>query len=213
VGVAIEPFSHVDVDELVPIHRDAFQGYMNARLGTGYTAAFLRWFPRHPRDTIRLVARDEASKEALGYVVGVTREEEAILVKSLVPYAIAGLLCRPSLVLDREIRTKVIGRLAAMAGRESPEAATLVLPPPTMGLIAIGVASAARGREVGSQLMGAFEAEARKMRMSSVFLSVYSENTAARRLYERCGWSIPPGDHFGGRAYYYAKVLLPDGSM
>lgn len=66
------------------------------------------------------------------------------------------------------------------------------------------VARRARGRGVGAALLAAVEAEARRRGRTTLVLDTIS-NSAAARLYERCGWQ-----RVGEIADY---ALMPDGTM
>ncbi len=63
----------------------------------------------------------------------------------------------------------------------------------------IAVTEVSRQRGVGSELMSAFIAEARSKCAETIFLEVRESNTAARRLYEKCGFV-----ETGRRKAYYS---------
>lgn len=201
----IVPFDKRHVCDVIPIHRDAFAGYMNTRLGDGYVRAFLEWFIDNPACSVALVAEHEG--RTAGYVVGCLQQSERTMVRAISPMAARGLVRRPWLVLQGDVRNKVKERLRLLARRGGEGVQPPPLTEPVMGLIGIGVASCARGHKLGSGLMDAFEAACVARGMGSMFLSVYPDNRAARALYEGHGWQTPPGDPFGGRALYYAKTL------
>lgn len=58
-----------------------------------------------------------------------------------------------------------------------------------VGRLGMGIAAPFRGRGVGRQLVEATVAAARQAGLSRVELEVFSSNTHAIRLYERCGFA------------------------
>jgi ribosomal protein S18 acetylase RimI-like enzyme len=200
--------THSQIAGAVAVHRRAFAGYMNTRLGAGYVAAFIRWFVDSD-DAVALVALDEHAR-VVGYLVGAPlRRGGAISRHMLVPGILAGVR-RPWRALDRRIRRTALGRVGALLGRAMPSAPAPALPEPAWSLVGIGVDSAARGLGHGAALIRAFEQQARARGARALRLSVYQENAAARRLYERCGWlahEVPPPPGF---AMYYFKPLAED---
>ena len=69
---------------------------------------------------------------------------------------------------------------------ERPEAAHCLL------MDGLAVDSAARGRGVGTRLLGAIEIHARALGKTGIRLDVLDTNPGARRLYERCGFIVEP---------------------
>jgi len=65
-------------------------------------------------------------------------------------------------------------------------------------LYSIAVAGGARGRGIGEALLTAVERVARQRGATRMRLEVRQDNTAAMRLYERCGYA-----RFGERPAYY----------
>ncbi len=60
--------------------------------------------------------------------------------------------------------------------------------PQLLHLFALAVVPALQGRGVGSALIGAVEAEARRRGLEGVYLGVADDNHRAQRLYERLGY-------------------------
>jgi ribosomal protein S18 acetylase RimI-like enzyme len=193
---------------VVPLHRDAFAGYLNVRFGDRYIERFFEWYVGHPDCAVALVAHLDGDARPAGYVVGVATDREADLVWALVPAAALGLAQRPWLVLDRAVQDKLRSRLGQQLARlrGAPPPRQPQPAPPCLGLIGIGVASWARGRGVARALMQAFEDRARGLAAASMLLSVKAENTAARALYASEGWAVPEDGDVGAYVYY-AKTL------
>jgi len=62
-----------------------------------------------------------------------------------------------------------------------------------ISLVGIGVSPQFRGQKIGQKLMNLFEMESRAREMDFMRLSVYSNNRAAIKVYESCGWeSVSP---------------------
>ena len=200
MSVTVLPMTVEHLGEASQVHLEAFRGYMNSRFGVRYAPAFLAWFVAAERG-IALAAVSDTGR-VVGYVAGAPDGYSRSLTRALLPVAAGSVLLRPWILFDRAIVARGAARLAGLfrpapAGprRSSAE---------TMALVAIGVASDARGLGVGATLLGQFEARARAMGMAAVRLSVYADNVAARRLYERAGWSVVRTE---GRAIYLGRRL------
>lgn len=81
----------------------------------------------------------------------------------------------------------------------------------TARLYSIAVATEARGHGIGEALLAAAERVARRRVATRLVLEVRSDNRAARRLYERCGYrrfALKPGYYEDGHdALRYRKNL------
>ena len=197
-----------EVSEVVPVHLEAFAGYMNSRLGVKYVRSFISWFCRAER-SIALVAVDETGKVA-GYVLGAPVGYDRKLNRDLLWVAAAGLLGHPWLLLRRQIRRAILRRLKVLVGDVHNIASRPKLPEPTMSLVGIGVASSAQGTGIGFHLVRAFEHRAQQLGMRSVLLSVYASNATARRLYARCGWQQGLEPSRPSDLMFYSQILHED---
>lgn len=187
------------------IHCEAFKGYMNSRIGKGYVTAFFRWFSLH-EDAVALIAVGK-DKEPWGYVVGAPLGYDRSMNKDLFGPAARGMIVRPWLAFDRQVRRTVMTRIKLLFGQTISKQQVPDLPEPIISLVGIGTAEKSRGKGAGRLLMLAFEDEARKHKMASMRLSVYPSNMAARKLYEKCGWQPFTVPETEGTAMYYYKVL------
>lgn len=127
--------------------------------------------------------------------------------RALVPAAVGAVLTRPWILFTPRIRRTAWQRILSIFGKKEAAKPTPLLPMPTLSLVSIGVDPQARGRNVGEQLMKAWEQSARQNGCVSLRLSVYPQNAGARRFYERNGWvpfqeSVPEG-----HAMYYSKIF------
>ena len=80
------------------------------------------------------------------------------------------------------------------------------LPGKGISLVGIGVDPACEGMGVGKELMQQFEQQAYQNGIDYMCLSVYKNNTRARTVYEKQGWSLLQDND--GVMYYY-KLLQP----
>jgi ribosomal protein S18 acetylase RimI-like enzyme len=186
------------------VHLDAFRGYPNARLGRGYARAFLDWFRRYDRG-IALVAIDDRGAVA-GYVAGAFIPYGHEMNRELFPLVARITIMKPWILLNRRFLNAVRAKLRWVIGRGKGAAPSKSIPPGLMSLVVIGTAKESRGLGVGAELVAAFEEHARRLGARTVRLSVYPENTSARRLYERCGW-VAGADPRPGAAIDYTKIL------
>jgi ribosomal protein S18 acetylase RimI-like enzyme len=210
-----------DLDELLSVHMEAFRGTMGVSLGPGYVRTFLRRFVTDP-SAFALVARRDS--RLVGYALGAPIElGSSTTTFAVARSAVVALLRRPSLLVQPTLRSEVrrrIVRVVARVRRGLPGGADrrapgptdkdaglqVLVPEPARSLVGIGVADQAQGTGVGRALLEAFELEARKRGDRSVRLSVYQDNDAARRLYERSGWSPTPHPE-NLAVLYYVKHL------
>jgi ribosomal protein S18 acetylase RimI-like enzyme len=204
----VSSMSEGDLPEVIAVHRNAFQGYMNTSLGGWYLRRFLGWFAA-TENAIALVARDQNS-ECSGYVVGAPVGYQSQLNRQLLVPAAFGLVSHPWVVLERRVQRAVVARLSSLlANKRRFSDSNSSLPPPTISLVGIGVTAKAQGTGAGSRLMEAFQDEARSMGMCSMRLSVYPDNTAARKLYEKNGWTPLTDSESPRVAMFYTKIMSP----
>lgn len=198
------------IPAVVEMHLQAFDGYMSARLGPIYINALIRWF-QNDEHTISLVAIDDNGKP-VGYVIGAPVGYTVRMNRDLLGRAVLATLTRPWLVLDRRILRTAVGRLKLLSGRLPPQDEAPGLPEPTMSLVGIGVSPKAQGGGFGRQLVNAFESRARDLGAQSMRLSVYPDNPAARRLYEKCGWKPYREPKVPGTTMFYYHHLTDEES-
>lgn len=199
--VDVETILLKDLDEVVNVHLEAFQGYLNTKLGRNYVRSFLRWFIED-NDAIALCAR--LDDRIAGYVVGAQVGYTSRLNRSLFFHALLGAITHFWVFMSPGYLRILLARLGL--GRQSEDRQPK-LSPDTMSLVGIGVHPSARGKAIGSRLIEAFEAEAVRQSMSNARLSVYPENAPAIRLYEKHGWQTSPDFITPSGAMYYYKSL------
>ena len=203
-GITVVPMAEDSIPEVERIHVEAFAGYMNTRLGRSYMRAFFNWFLTAPGG-VALIARDEKAG-VLGYLVGAPIDYGPRMNRDLARVAAVSVALRPWLLLHRTFWTIIATRLRSYLGR-TPIPHASPLPDPALSLIAIGVGREARGKKVGALLVRAFEDRARGLRARSLQLTVYENNSIARKLYETAGW-VQRGDVVGhGRIVEYVRIL------
>lgn len=187
---------------VVSIHEDAFRGYLNTKLGKSYIYTFYKWFV-DAENSIALVAIDD-EQIACGYVVGAPLGYEKEINRRLLRPALLGLLSNFRLLIDSHFLKVVFTRLNPYRSRSSniPD-----LPYPVISLVGIGVSTSARGKKIGEILMRTFEENAVSVGMKAMRLSVYPDNNAARRLYEKMDWLLYDQGTDRHKAIYYYKLI------
>jgi len=190
------------------IHMQAFKGAMNTRLGISYARKLLDWFVCMDR-AIALVAMVKAgtTEQIVGYAIGVPPSEGKNMDRNLFWVASWNACIRPWIFLSPQIRVAVKARFTAFWGPPD-QRVKIDLPNPVMSLVGLAVVPNLQGQNIGKELLSAFEAEARDFHhVRSLKLSVYPENSAARRVYEKCGWSAWETSVPLGKAMYYFKNI------
>lgn len=192
------------VQEVSEIHLEAFRGYLNARLGTGYACAFIQWFAQQ-EGAVALAAFDR-NRRVIGYAIGAPASITQKLRHDLFGITVCSIMLRPWLILDKRLWKVGYARLVKKndAGDDShgPD-----LPEPTMSLFGIGVKPSHRRRGIGQQLLRVFEERAKTLRNRSLLLWVYADKVTTRHLYEKCGWRLCPGSLECTGVQKYVRLL------
>lgn len=214
----IREMDAADLETVAGLHRHGFEGFRSTTLGPRFVRAMYRWFvtPQHGVTKIALVAEQDG--RIAGLAVGATREARALLFRGTLPQIALGLLARPWLIAQPSTyrqswyyasrvlplaRRIAAGRHDALDGTHAdPEAAT------TLSLMSFAVAPAARGQQLGAQLLRAFEDAARTHGATRLSLGVLAANTSARRTYEAARWTAIGSD---GEYITYIRTLRPVG--
>ena len=211
--ITVVSIQEKDISEVALLQKSVFKGYLNARIGLPYVRAFIGWFQKS-EEAIALCAIDEPGT-ILGFVVGAPANYSAALNREVLLPAAAGILLRPWIFFDSHFRSVVAGRLSGMMSRASfnnkpASAAAFSLPEPMFSLVGIGVHTAARGKKIGEGLMIVFEKEAAARNAKSMRLSVYADNVAARKLYEKVGWKPSENPREPKQAMHYCRIIERD---
>jgi GNAT superfamily N-acetyltransferase len=195
-------------DEMVQvvseIHLEAFRGYLNARLGTGYACALIRWFSQQ-KGAVALAAFDR-NRQAIGYAIGASPSLAKTLQRDLAWITARSIVLRPWLIFDKRLWKVGYARLVKKKDADNVDGEP-ELPEPTMSLFGIGVKSSHRRKGVGQQLLRVFEERAKALKHRSLLLWVYTDKVTTRHLYERCGWRPCSGSLESTGVIKYVRLL------
>ncbi|MDH5739407.1 MAG: GNAT family N-acetyltransferase [Nitrospira sp.] len=186
------------------IHLEVFHGYLNARLGRGYTRALIQWYVKQ-EDAIALAAIDR-NHQIIGYAIGGPVSLAQKLSSDMFWVTARSIVLHPWVALDKRLWKVAQARFTPkhINGKIGNR---LALAEPTFSLRGIGVKSSHQGKGVGKLLLHAFEERAKILRAKSLVLWVYSDKAATRRLYERCGWRPFPGSIQNTGSIKYVRML------
>lgn len=202
--ILIKAISPEMIDDVAGLHMSAFEGYTNTLIGKGYVKAFIKWFCE--TDEAIAICAIDSTNTPVGYVVGAYLGYEAKLNKKILWPALSGILLRPWLVFNPRFRSIVANKLRSFTkGSKNQVNQIPTLPSPTVSLVGIGVHPSFKGKGVGYELINAFEARVVEYQAKSMRLSVYSDNIAARKFYEKAGWQV--FDNVNGPFVYYYKII------
>jgi GNAT superfamily N-acetyltransferase len=168
------------------LHLEAFNGYLNARLGRGYASALISWFVRQ-KEAIAIAAIDRDHR-VIGYAMGAPSTLARLQRQGMFWVTARSIILRPWLLCDRRLWKVGKARFRNFVPPRDVGPSS-DLPEPTMSLFGIAVALSHRKTGVGLRLLQAFEERARTLEMRSLLLWVYEDKKATRRLYEKCGWN------------------------
>lgn len=196
------------VEEVSHVHMQAFNGAMNTRLGKFYVRKFLEWFVRN-EGGIALVAISKAGNidQIVGYAVGAPLGYGKKMNRDLFWIASFNGIIRPWLFLSGQFRETIKARLTAIFKPSQNPALQVDLPSPAMSLVGLAVMPNYQGKSIGKGLLCAFQERARDLHVRSLRLSVYPENSAARSIYEKCGWLPVQDSGVSGKTIFYYMIL------
>ena len=169
------------------VHLRVLPDSRTALMGSAYVRSWVDWFRRSEHAGIAFAAIT-AHGEVVGYIIGAPLGYPTELSRDLFWPALAAVATRPWLVLRRQFRQGMLGRLRLTVSGTLPREAGFQLPAPTLSLVAMGVSPAFRRAGVGSRLLEESEKRSVEMKMRSMHLSTESDNGAAHQFYERHGW-------------------------
>jgi len=195
-----------DLAQVASLHRVAFASSLGVSLGHSYVRRMLAHFLA-ANDAISLIC--EIDGTVAGYVFGAPDDEWPKVNRRLLPTIAFAVLTHPAVMLHPDFRGKIHYRVKSLLTHVTPidthtDENRARAPAPVYDLVGIGVDPRRRGRGVAQALMAAFEEMAPRLGYRSLLLSAYSDNHAARRLYERRHWDVLSDD---GRAVYYVKTF------
>ncbi len=196
------------VNEVSSVHFGAFKGAMNTRLGKIYVRRFLQWFLQR-EECIALVAilKTEGNERIAGYVIGAPLGYGKVMNRDLFWVAAWNIVIRPWLLLSNQFRSTIKARFVAFFTSPHNQVAEIDLPTPAISLVGLAVMPDQQGQSIGKELLLAFEKQARDLRIRSLRLSVYPENSAARHVYEKCAWVSCESSVEPGKAMTYYKTF------
>lgn len=206
--VTINQMTSEMLERVSLVHMQAFKGAMNTRLGLSYTMKFFNWFVGQ-KGGIALVAigKFDKKEQIVGYAIGIPPSLGKAMDRDLFWIASWNVMRRPWLWFSAQIRATIKTRLTAFLRSSSAQAPQIELPNPIMSLVGLAVMPNLQGQNIGQELLCAFEERAHEFHVRSLKLSVYLENSAARRVYEKCGWVAWKPSENPGKAMFYYKIV------
>ena len=196
------------VEVVSRVHMQAFKGGMNTRLGKSYIRKFLDWFVRVEAGiALVAIAKTGENEQIVGYVIGAPIDYGKALNRDLFWVAGWNIMIRPWLILSEQFRENIKSRLTVLFNPSHDQISKIDLPMPVMSLVGLAVMPNFQGQNIGRKLLCAFEKQARALHVRSLRLSVYPENLAARRVYEKCCWVPYESSVSSGRAMFYCRIL------
>lgn len=203
--LTIKKLEAADVEGVAEIHLEQFPRSRSTLLGRPYVRKMYRWFlTEQPELSIIIISDGRPVGFAVGAIGGYGRR----LMRYALPEIIWGLVSHPMLLTRGEtfnLWTSYAKALLPRLGRRE-DSGSNISAEVKASLASIAVSKAAQGRGAGKALMAAFEVAARGQGATVLGLSVVAENTAARRLYEACGWKVQREDSDTGSAYYRKRL-------
>lgn len=202
----ILPMTDGMLNAVANLHMQAFEGALNTRLGKFYINKVLGWFIK-VENGIALVAKFGPSEEIVGYVIGAPLGYAKELNRDLFWVAFVNILIRPWLFCNKHFRVVVKCRLRSFMHISQGHISEVALPMPIISLVGIAVMPSQQGKNIGKELLLAFERHATEKQAGSLRLSVYPENLSARHIYEKCGWLPIENQNGHGETMNYYKIL------
>ena len=183
--MSVEKIESADITELVEVHHQSFQGYINTCIGRNYTYGFFDWF-LHYSNSVTLKAFSD--KGIVGYVVGAKIGYNTELNRRLKPLAVKGVLSKPTVLLHKHFLFILKSRIKVLLSRSKNNTELKEPEGKGLSLVGIGILPSEAGKGYGKDLMKAFEEKAIELGYDYLRLSVYKSNERAKALYSKQGW-------------------------
>ena len=190
----VRPLGLDDLSEVARVHAAAFRSSALTALGPEAVRRYYEWLLTGPHRVVAVGAFHD--DRLVGFCFGgrFAGAMSGFLVRNRA-FLTWRMLSHPSLFLSGIVRSRLAAARRALRTRATvaharpPEQPTA---PASFAILSIAVHPHHEGHHVGSTLMSAMEAVARKRGFESMHLSVHTENERARRFYERQGWTSAP---------------------
>lgn len=206
-----------DIEAVVSIHLASFPNSRSSRLGRPFLRKMYEWYMRYQPQLSFVAVLDD---DVAGFVTGTYGWGGAQRRFRYTLWQIVfGFLRNPILLLSTEmfeagpnflrgLMMKQQNKPSTSQALNPVETAKSFSPPPIkVALDSIAVHPSARGQNAGVALVEAFEQSARLLGGGYLSLGVEADNCSARRLYEKCGWSVVH-ENAENNSAGYCKVLL-----
>jgi ribosomal protein S18 acetylase RimI-like enzyme len=215
--IVVFPMRLENINTVAEIHRNSFPDSRSTRLGRPFLRKMYEWYIRYQPQLSFVAVLDD---QVIGFVTGTYGWGGAQRrFRYTCWHIVWGFLRTPTLLLSAEMFEAGPNFLRGL--RLKQQNAPIVRQEVDLGGIAnsnrpisikialdsIAVHPVARGRDVGVALIETFEQSAHRLGGSYLSLGVEADNHPARRLYEKCGWSVVY-ENVENNSVGYRKMLL-----
>ncbi len=191
INYVIRPMCNADINHVVRIHQEGFPNSRSTNLGKPFLRKMYLWFLTYYPELAFVAMIDE---QAVGFVTGGVGGSSRRIFRYALLEILWGFLRRPWLLLQADMyegwRSHLSGFMRRRGNSNIIPSTTGEAPFMRATLDSIAVSQQARGKHLGKSLVSAFEKAACQHGAIVLSLGVERDNTAARRLYESCGWAL-----------------------
>lgn len=205
MDLAVRPMVIADLSDVVAIHRESFPDSRSSRLGDAFLRKMYRWYMTYYPE-LAFVAM--INSRVVGFVTGAASGSGRRRFRYTLLEILWGIFSHPRLLFRADMfelwPSYLMGLLPKYRNARNSASSDNI--PVKVKLDSIAVRQSARGCNVGKSLMYAFEQATQKLGVTLLVLGVEIDNTAARRLYESCGWVLVQEDATNNSASYVKEI-------
>ena len=182
-----------DLENLIQIHLDSFQGYLNTSLGVNYVRSMLKWFIKLD-SALLLVCYN--SEQIIGYAMGAPDGYSVNLQKALLTKMIWGILTHPKSFAHPNFFGQFKIRIQNMFKMKSQFTDKIQLEKQifnksdTYTLVGLAISPEFRGNIIIFQLLKEFEKHVWAKKFKAFRLTVYKFNNSVIQLYKYLKWEL-----------------------
>ena len=182
-----------DLENLIQIHLDSFQGYLNTSLGVNYVRCMLKWFIKLD-SALLLVCYN--SEQIIGYAMGAPDGYSVNLQKALLTKMIWGILTHPKSFAHPNFFSQFKIRIQNMFKMKSQFTDKIQLEKQifnksdTYTLVGLAISPEFRGNIIIFQLLKEFEKHVWAKKFKAIRLTVYKFNNSVIQLYKYLKWEL-----------------------